>query len=73
MFLAWCAETAILVLREPCRARGSGCAGSDQAGPHVILCYLECSGIPRQVRVHQNSGYLLSTVTGSQQPLHLTV
>lgn len=32
-FLAWCAETAILVLREPCRAGGSGCAGSDQGRP----------------------------------------
>lgn len=33
VFLSWCAETAILVLREPCRARGSGCAGSDQGRP----------------------------------------
>lgn len=33
VLLAWCAETAILVLREPCRARGNGCAGSDQGRP----------------------------------------
>ena len=59
VLLTWCAETAILVLT--------------RAGPHVILCYLECSGIPRQVHVHQNSGYLFTVVTGSQQPLQLTV